>query len=169
MNKLISLLMWLCITNAFPLFEYLNIYKNDDDIDIRCNDVEDYYTSAYIINHSILYSNNITNRISKNANIYKIEKINKLDELNKLNKSIEYKNNNELVFHGLVNLEYNTLPYCKYTCDMIVIANQKHSHFISSHFNKYFKIGGKLHLICNSTICTWGNLYCDSHIIRDEL
>ena len=52
---------------------------------------------------------------------------------------------------------------------MHVIANQENSNFISKYFDTYFQIGGVLHMICNNTICTWGNLICNGEKIKDEL
>ena len=128
-----------------------------------CNKIQDFYTSAHIINHSILYITNTTNTFYLQSNIQK-------------NNMLEYKNNNNSnndngnnTFHGIVILEYKTYPHCIYTCDMLVIANQKNSNFISKYFEKYFRIGGVLHMICNDIMCSWGNLTCNATRIKDEL
>lgn len=178
---IVSLLLIHYIT-AYPLFEYQTViddYDDDDETDIPCYDVRDYYTSAFIINHSIIYSSNISEanartsaKVSEKTNIKNIQKFNILEkEKEKTIKTIKTINTiqNNITFHGLVVLEYKTLPYCSYTCDMMVIENQQHSHFITKHFNKYFKIGGTLHMICNNTACTWGKLVCNAIKIRDEL
>jgi hypothetical protein len=177
---IVSLLLIHYIT-AYPLFDYqtdIDDYDDydDDDTDIPCYDVRDYYTSAFIINHSIIYSSNISEanaseKVREKTNIKNIQKFNILEKEKEKEKTIKTINTiqNNITFHGLVVLEYKTLPYCSYTCDMMVIENQQHSHFITKHFNKYFKIGGTLHMICNNTACTWGKLVCNAIKIRDEL
>jgi len=153
MCKVIINLLLINYITAYPLFKYQTI--SDDDVDIPCYDVREYYTSAFIINRSIMYSSNITNTNKNN-----IHKFNLLEK---------NKTQNNITFHGLVVLEYKTLPHCSYTCDMLVIENQKSSSFISTHFKKYFQIGSVLHMFCNNTICTWGNVVCNAYKIRDEL
>jgi hypothetical protein len=181
---IVSLLLIHYIT-AYPLFEYQTViddYDDDDESNLPCYDVRDYYTSAFIINHSIIYSSNISeaNAMTSAKVSEKVsEKIKNIQKFNLLEKEKEkdkaktiktiYTIQNNITFHGLVVLEYKTLPHCSYTCDMLVIENQKSSIFISTYFNKYFKIGGTLHMICNNTACTWGKLVCNANKIRDEL
>ena len=123
-----------------------------------CSEVEDFYIPAYIINHSVIYSLNTTNTINTQ----------KYDRL-------EYKTNNvselpkNITFHGIVILEYKTYPHCFYTCDMLIITNQKNSKIVNDYFNKFFKIGGVIHMICNDTKCSWGKFICNATRIKDEL
>jgi hypothetical protein len=149
------------IIDAIPLLNYL-----DYDYDISCNSVKNYYTSAIIVNHSI-QNNTVTNNTvchSKNSTKHYNSNSSKSDNSDYLKKG--EKNN---TFHGSVILEYKTLAYCHYICKMNVIANQENSNFISKYFDTYFQIGGVLHMICNNTICNWGNLICNGEKIKDEL
>ena len=123
--------------------------------------MKNYYTSAIIVNHSI-QNNTVINNTVINNTVCHSKNSSKSDYLKK-----EKQNNS--TFHGSVILEYKTLAYCHYICKMNVIANQENSNFISKYFDTYFQIGGILHIMCNNTICNWGNLICNGEKIKDEL
>lgn len=139
------------IIDAIPLLNYL-----DYDYDISCNSVKNYYTSAIIVNHSIQNNTVINNTVCHSKNSSKSDYLKKGKQ-------------NNSTFHGSVILEYKTLAYCHYICKMNVIANQENINFISKYFDTYFQIGGILHIMCNNTICNWGNLICNGEKIKDEL
>jgi len=142
------------IIDAIPLLNYL-----DYDYDISCNSVKNYYTSAIIVNHSIQNNTVINNTVCHSKN--NTRHYNNNSSKNNFIKKGIYNN----TFHGSVILEYKTLAYCHYTCKMNVIINQENCKY----FDTYFQIGGILHMICNNTICTWGNLICNGEKIKDEL
>jgi hypothetical protein len=169
MHSLLLLLILSNLINAMPFIVYSNDDTNGDsngddndinDYSIPCYEVQNYYTTGIIVNHNVLYSRNITNTTTLenkvNIKIY-----------NRKNNSMKTEKN--ITFYGVVQLGYKTLPHCSYTCDMLVITNQKDSDYIITHFHKYFRIGGILHMMCNNTMCTWGKFICDVNNVRDEL
>ena len=171
MQKLILTFTLCYLINAMPFIFHTTIEKNKDyknfnddydsnDYNVPCYEVQNYYTTGIIINNIIMYSKNITNATN-------IEEDDEFKLYNYQNDSIN--NAKNITFHGVVELNYKTLPYCSYNCDMLVIANQKNSEFITIYFSKYFRIGGTLNMLCNNTICTWGHLICEAKSIRDEL
>lgn len=173
MKILLVILLSICIriNNAIPLINYLvnsdnnndkynNDYNNDynhdynndyNNYDILCHRTKNYYTSAKIINHSIIELRNKIIENNTNCNLKNISKC------------------NNITFQGIIILEYKILEYCHYICKMPVIANQENSNLISKYFEKYFQIGKVLHITCNNTICNWGNTICNAQKIKDEL
>ena len=107
-----------------------------------CYDDKKYYTSTTILNHDILYT--------PDSNI-----------------SINNKNN--ITFQGYVILEYHILTSCHYVCKMKITSNSKNKQFLFDHFQKYFRIGGVIHMLCNSLGCEWKNTHCDTFEYHDEL
>jgi hypothetical protein len=176
--QLIMLFLLANLINAMPFVIYntdtdtntnsdCNGDENGDENDISdysipCYEVQNYYTNAIIVNHNVLYSRNITNSTTletkRTMKIYDTQ-----------NDSNSIKTEKNITFYGVVQLDYKTLPHCSYSCDMLVIGNQRHQDYITTHFHKYFRIGGLLHMICNHTICTWGKLTCEPNPVRDEL
>jgi hypothetical protein len=114
-----------------------NIKGIDENNNMPCNTVKNYYAQSHIIEHHINYR--------------------------MLN------DDNNVSFYGIVTLEYKTLPYCKYTCNMQVINNMSKHIFVSKYFIRYFQIGSILHLMCNSKLCTWGNINCYVNTDRKAL
>jgi hypothetical protein len=121
-----------------------------------CYDTREYYTITTIKNYSILYTVNKTNTILIKYPSYSI-----LENLIHSHKNI--------TFHAIVDIDYNILTPCLYKCKMMIISDNKYNYFITENFQKLFKIGGDLHMFCNSKHCKWGNIYCETYNVHDEL
>lgn len=126
---------------------------------LTCYDSNKYYTTATILNHSIHYTINGTRTIEYNQSpAYQTY-------LTLANNP----SNQNISFHGILILEYHILTPCHYICNMEITANEKNAKFISQHFDAYFRIGGMIHMMCDSAGCNVGNLTCNTIDTHDEL
>ena len=140
-----------CIVNTFAMSINFHIDHNDSN-NLHCYCTKEHYTTAKIINRSIWYS----------LNNSKMEPFTS----NKLNRTQENENIN---VKGDVTLTYNLFNNCYYICKMPIFYNDKHKHFILDHLDAYYKVGGYLNMMCNSSLCTLGNQLCNLVNIKDEL
>lgn len=152
MVNLAMLLIYMSNTSNYVMSMSLPIDNYDDSNNLHCYCSKEYYTSAKIINRSILYSLN-----NSKMEVFTSDKINR-------NKDIE-----NITIKGDVTLTYNLFNDCYYICKMPILYNDKNKHFILDHLDAYYKIGGYLNMFCNSTLCTLGNQKCNLVNIKDEL
>lgn len=137
------------LSNDLPFSLPIN---HDDSNNLNCYCSKEHYTSAKIINRSIWYS----------VNNSKMESF----DITKINRSTEIENIN---VKGDVTLVYSLLNDCYYICNMPILYNDKYRHFILDHLDAYYKVGGYLNMMCNSTLCMLGNQQCNIVQIKDEL
>ena len=69
----------------------------------------------------------------------------------------------------MLDIDYYLLSNCLYKCTLRVDTTEKNAHFVADHFNSLFRIGGYLHMICNSSGCNLGDLKCYTYDYHDEL
>lgn len=124
-----------------------------DDMDsLHCYCSKEHYTTAKIINRSLWYS----------VNESKMQPY----DYTKINRTNDYQN---LTVKGDITLTYNLFTDCYYVCKMPILYNEKFRHFILDHLDAYYKVGGYLNLMCNSTMCSLGNQNCYIVNVKDEL
>lgn len=144
MSKSISyiLLVCLCITGFIDIINAKSIFEWNNN---GCNYKIKKYSDGLIINRSISY----------------------------INKTIEKIRNNDKIINGIykgeVIINYKLDGHCLYYCKMNIIKNQSYAKFVMHHLDSLYEIGGILHMYCNSTLCSYGNLECITYNIRDEL
>ena len=148
--------------NSIILILSINVFIIDLTLSLpiysNCYCEKQHYTSAKIINRSILYS----------INNSKMEPFTS----KKLNNMIEIKNEHEIeniTVKGDITLVYNLFNQCHYICNMPIFYDNKFKSFILDQLDAYYKIGGYLHMMCNSTLCKIGSHQCNLVKIKDEL
>jgi hypothetical protein len=155
--------MYICILSLISVFALLPVtskgiplfYETGSNL-INCNDKHNYYTTTTIKNYSILY------KINKTWSDYIDRPTISIIE------SLIHTNYN-ITFHAMLDIDYYLLSNCLYKCTLRVDTTEKNAHFVADHFNSLFRIGGYLHMICNSSGCNLGDLKCYTYDYHDEL
>lgn len=83
--------------------------------------------------------------------------------------SITNSTNGTKIYNGKITLDYKLFGVCLYSCKMDIIKEQKYGPFVMHHLDELYKMGGILHLFCNSSLCYHVNNQCITYNIRDEL
>lgn len=168
MQKLLSLLAVVSITQALPMFNSVNVpitelpisvraHADSDSVNVRCKDNKEYYTTSTILNRNISITINDTKKFDIMDSSF----------MEYFSDSYNYLHN--FTFNGLVVLEYNIITSCRYTCSMFINGDFTNSRFVVEYINTNFNVGSNLHVMCSSSGCRWANFYCKTFHQHDEL
>lgn len=164
-SRVITLLAFFAFSLAIPIriparapIGSYPIKSDGVDINLTCEEKKEYYTTATILNRSVLYTINNTKTF---------EATNSPSPYQDYLILSSYTPN--VTFHGKFILEYHIITSCQYTCTMEIDCDQNTTRFIAEHFDTYLKIGSNLHMMCNSAGCRWGLVHCKTFNHHDEL